>query len=216
MIKYPLHNQAGELVGEVKLVEKIFALKINTGLLHQAVKQQLNNARQTIAHAKTRSEVRGGGRKPWRQKGTGRARVGSIRSPLWRGGGAIFGPQKERNFSQKLNQKMRQAALWQALSDKVASRQLVVLDKLELTVAKTKAMQEVLKTLNDKLWQTPVSSRRSLLLLGAGPAIARASRNLTGVTVLNLNNLNVVDLLKRRCLLTTQEAVKQLQKKYQT
>ena len=124
-LKIKVYNQIGTAVKDLELNAKIFGVKPNSELLHQAVVAQGANERQVLAHTKDRSEVRGGGKKPWKQKGTGRARAGSSRSPLWSGGGVVFGPETIENFKVKINQKMKQAAIFMALSDKVASQTLV-------------------------------------------------------------------------------------------
>ena len=136
-MKTDLYNQAGEIINQVELPDQVFGLKINSDLLYQAVMAQLGNSRQVLAHTKGRSEVRGGGKKPWRQKGTGRARHGSIRSPIWKGGGVTFGPTKERNFSKTINKKMKRKALFMALSSKVTDQQLMVFDHLSIEKPKT-------------------------------------------------------------------------------
>ena len=150
MSKVNIYNQKAETVGELELDAKVFAVKPNEALVHQAVVAQLANERQVLAHTKDRSEVRGGGKKPWRQKGTGRARQGSIRSPQWIGGGIVFGPLKTRNFSLKINKKMKQKAMFMALSDKLASNDLIVLDNLEMKESKTKAFDLILTNLEKK------------------------------------------------------------------
>ena len=140
-MKTVIYNLKGEEVGESDLPSEIFGFKkLNHDLMHQALVAQIANSRQVIAHTKTRKEVKGGGRKPWRQKGTGRARHGSIRSPLWKGGGVTFGPRKNKNFSKKINKKMKRKALFMALSSKVLDKEIVLVDKLVLRDAKTNAM----------------------------------------------------------------------------
>jgi len=130
-MKIKVYNQTAEFVHDLEVSEKIFGVKSNPELLHQAVVTQMGNERQVLADTKDRSEVRGGGKKPWKQKGTGRARVGSSRSPIWTGGGVTFGPTSDRNFSKKINKKMKQKAIFMALSDKLAGGTLVILDELK-------------------------------------------------------------------------------------
>ena len=144
------YDQTGKEVGQTRLPLEIFGVKMNQDVVHRVVLAQRANQRQITAHTKDRSEVRGGGKKPWRQKGTGRARHGSIRSPLWRGGGVTFGPRKERNFKQKINKKMRRKALFMVLSAKAKDNLLVILSDLKLEKPKTKLMAEVLKQLPAK------------------------------------------------------------------
>ena len=149
-LKTQVFSQTGEKVKEVELNPAIFDIPVKENVVHQVVTAQLANSRIIIADTKDRSEVRGGGRKPWRQKGTGRARHGSIRSPLWVGGGVTFGPTKERNFKKKINKKMKTKALFMCLSDKVNNNLLILLDKLNLEKGKTKEIVEVIKNLNNK------------------------------------------------------------------
>lgn len=150
-MKYDVYNLQAEKIKKVDLNPAIFGVPAVAGLLHQAVVAQTANARKVLAHTKGRGDVRGGGRKPWRQKGTGRARHGSSRSPIWVGGGVTFGPSKDRNFSQKINKKMRRKALFMALSDRAADKSLALVDKLEFTSAKTKEFANVLGAFKDVL-----------------------------------------------------------------
>ncbi|MFA5155365.1 MAG: 50S ribosomal protein L4 [Patescibacteria group bacterium] len=212
-MKIKVYNQSAEPVKDLELPVKIFGVKPNNELLHQAVVASQANSRQVLAHTKDRSEVSGGGKKPWKQKGTGRARAGSSRSPLWRGGGVTFGPTKDRNFKQKLNQKMKQKALFMALSDKVASSALLVLDQLQLSEYKTKAFNQILSALEKKVLN---SERRDILIVNTGKneAVRYSGRNLSGVKVINLENLNLLDILNYKNLLLTEAGVNLLTDRY--
>ncbi|MBI4425971.1 MAG: 50S ribosomal protein L4 [Candidatus Kerfeldbacteria bacterium] len=207
MPKVPVFNLEGKEVGVKELPDRIFGLSVSPALVEQAVEAQRANARQAIAHTKTRAEVRGGGRKPWRQKGTGRARHGSIRSPIWKGGGVAHGPRSNRNFSIKLNQKAKQRALFMVLSDKVASRQLVVVDSFELPTVKTKIFAQLLKRL-------PVAASTLLVLPAKNEVLEKSSRNIPGVTPILGNSLNVVDVLRHRTVLMPAEAVEVIERTY--
>jgi len=218
MLKVKVYNTEGLPVGEQQLAVKIFAVKPNQALIHQAVVTQQANERQVLAHTKDRSEVRGGGKKPWRQKGTGRARAGSSRSPIWIGGGVTFGPTKDRNFSKKLNKKMKQQALFMALTDKLQNENLAVVDKLEIAEYKTKAMNEILKNLETKVLKIKPDkkAKRSLLvILGKKDEKTFISgRNLVGAEIINLDNINIVEVLKYKSLILTVDGVKRLEKTY--
>lgn len=228
-VKIKVYNQAGEAVGEEELASRVFAVKANGALVHQAAVAQLANARQVLAHTKDRSEVRGGGKKPWRQKGTGRARHGSSRSPLWIGGGVTFGPTKERNFKKSINKKMRQKALLMVLSDRVSNNDLVVLNEIRLNEFKTKAFQEILKALENKVLAVNLKKdekeekgkkvkqpKRSFLIIleGKDEKTKYSGRNLAGVKIINLENINIVDLLKYKNLILTQGGIKKLSERY--
>jgi len=214
MIKYQIYNQKGESVGEQKLSDRIFKVKTNIALIHQAVVTQMANQRPVIAHTKGRSEVRGGGKKPWKQKGTGRARAGSTRSPIWIGGGVTFGPTNERNFKKKINLKMKQKALFMALSDKTEQKNLVILDKLDITEFKTSAFNKIVKNVEEKI-ENKENKKRSLLIISdkLDEKSKYASRNLVGLKLMNLNNINIVDLLKYRDLTLTTEVIKKLEER---
>lgn len=214
MSKVNIYNQKAETVGELDLNEKVFAVKPSEALVHQAVVAQLANERQVLAHTKDRSEVRGGGRKPWRQKGTGRARQGSIRSPQWIGGGVVFGPLKTRNFSVKINKKMKQKAIFMALSGKLASNDLVVLENLEMKEAKTKSFNQILANLEKKIFATEGKKRSVLVINDNNESVKRSGRNLVGVEILSVDNINVVDLLKYKKLIFTVDGVKKLEERY--
>lgn len=218
MLKVKVYNQEAEAVGERELSQRVFGVKASPALIHQAVVAQLANERQVLAHTKDRSEVRGGGRKPWRQKGTGRARAGSTRSPIWIGGGVTFGPTKDRNFSKKINKKMKQQAILMALSDRLASDNLAVLDKIEIAEFKTKKFNQILNKLEDKILKTKkekVAKRSILVVLDKKNQMALYSgRNLAGAAVINLDNINLIDLLKYRDLVLTVEGIKKLEKIY--
>lgn len=212
-----VYNQEGKEVSELGLNEAIFGLPWNADLVHQAVRVALANQRQVVASTKDKAQVKGGGKKPWRQKGTGRARHGSIRSPLWKGGGITFGPTKERNFKLKLNKKMARKAFLTVLSAKAKDNELLILDDLKLKTSKTKEMAMVMKNLPKiKSGLLVLLDRRSL---GEGgnhkdETIKRAARNLPNLEVTNINNLNILDVLKHQYLILTKESVEYLEKKY--
>lgn len=183
----PIRNMAGETVGEVDLRDDVFAVPVNQAVMHQALVRQRANARQGTVQTKTRAQVRGGGRKPWRQKGTGRARQGSIRAPQWKGGGVVFGPHP-RSYAQRMPRKMRRLALRSALSAKAAADRVVVLDALQLETPRTKEMLNMLGRL---------AVQGSALILLAEPdwAVERSVGNIPGVSTLRTVSLNVADLL---------------------
>jgi large subunit ribosomal protein L4 len=187
-MQVPVYNTQGEQVSETELRDDIFAVPINQALMHQALLRQLANARLGTHKTKTRSEVVGGGRKPWRQKGTGRARQGSIRAPQWRGGATVFGPTP-RSYRQKMPRKMRRQALRSALSVKATGSQVKVLDALEMSAPKTKEMMSLLQNLG-------VDSSALILLPQRDEVILRSVRNLPEVRTLVAQYLNVRDLLK--------------------
>ncbi len=198
-MRVPVRNMMGETVGEIDLRDDVFGIEPNTAVMHQALVRQLANARLGTHKAKTRAEVSGGGQKPWRQKGTGRARQGSIRSPLWKGGGVVGGPVP-RSYAQKMNRKMRRLALRSALSVKAADSQLFVMDSLEMAQPKTKEMAAVLDRLN-------VDSTALILLPEANPNVELSARNLPYVKTLRANCLNVRDLLRYEYLVMPLGAV---------
>jgi large subunit ribosomal protein L4 len=210
MLKAKVYNMNGEVVGEEKLDPALFEVSAKEGLIHQAVVAQMANRRQVLAHTKNRGEVRGGGIKPWRQKGTGRARVGSIRSPLWVGGGVVFGPRNERNFKQKINKKMKRKALLMCLSDRAKDERIILLDKLELENFKTKKFLEILNKLPNK-------EKKTLLVLADNDKkIIKSAANLPKVKTIESVNLNVIDVLNNEYLMlpvATMRAVEENLKK---
>ncbi len=199
-MQVPVHNMAGEVVGHTELREDIFGVPINRAVMHQALVRQLANARLGTHKTKTRSDVRGGGRKPWRQKGTGRARHGSIRAPQWRKGGTVFGPQP-RSYRQRMPRKMRRLALRSALSVKAAEQQIVVVDALEMSAPKTKDMVAMLDGLT-------ISSSALILLPEENENVERSANNLPGVKAIRAQYLNIRDILGYDYLLLPLEAVK--------
>lgn len=212
-MKIKVYNQTAEFVHDLEVSEKIFGVKSNPELLHQAVVTQMGNERQVLADTKDRSEVRGGGKKPWKQKGTGRARVGSSRSPIWTGGGVTFGPTSDRNFSKKINKKMKQKAIFMALSDKLVNGTLVILDDLKMEEFKTKKINEVLTAIESKVLN---NERRNILIINDSKdeKVKYSARNLKGTEIINLENINIVELLKFKNLLLTEAAVKTLEERY--
>ncbi|MCX6795723.1 MAG: 50S ribosomal protein L4 [Candidatus Falkowbacteria bacterium] len=212
-MKIKVYNQSAKEVSELEVSDKVFGLKSNPELIHQAVIAQMSNERQVLADTKDRSEVRGGGKKPWKQKGTGRARVGSSRSPLWRGGGVTFGPTSDRNFSVKINKKMKQKALLMSISDKIANSSFVALDKLVFEEFKTKDFNTFLSAVEKEVL---ANDRRSVLLVNSekDEKVKYSGRNLKGVEIINLENLNILDILKYRNLIMTEEAVKKIAEQY--
>ncbi len=206
MAKLDLYTMKGDRKGEIEVSDEIFALEPNQDLLHRAVVIQLGNKRQGTHKAKDRSEVRGGGRKPYRQKGTGRARQGSIRSPLKIGGGVTFGPLP-RSYRKTMPKKMRRQALKSALSACVQGEKMLVLDELQLQEIKTKAMAELLNNLKlDKSTLVILDSKNKVVELSA--------RNIPGVTVEYVNTINVYDLLKHDKVLMTEASIRKLEEVY--
>jgi len=187
-MQVPVYNIRGEQVSETELRDDIFAVPINQALMHQALVRQLANARLGTHKTKTRGEISGGGRKPWRQKGTGRARQGSIRSPQWRGGGTVFGPTP-RSYEQQMPRRMRRQALRSALSAKASETQVRVVDTLDMDAPKTREIQGVLRNLG-------IDSSALILLPQRDEMILRSVRNLSQVRTLVAQYLNVRDLLK--------------------
>lgn len=195
-------------MGEIALDPRLFDVKVKPALVHEVVVSQMANSRSAIAHTKDRGEVAGTGKKPWKQKGTGRARHGSRRSPIWIGGGITFGPRNVRNFSKKVNQKVKRTALAMVLSDKVASSQFVVVDTFRLENGKTKELAKSLK-------QLPISTKKKLIITRAEQKdVARAARNLPNVTSLPVHSLNVVDMLRYGSLVISKDALEELPKLY--
>ncbi len=201
-----VYNQQGEAIGEQELNPKLFDIAINEGLVHRAAVAQLANRRKVLAHTKDRGEVRGGGKKPWAQKGTGRARHGSIRSPIWKGGGVTFGPTKDRNFKLKINKKMRRKALLICLSDKARGEKIVLVDQLELTQPKTKELKKILE-------QLPVKGKKILLAFNkSNKNFLQAGKNLEKLWVTTVNSLNVLDLLNYEYLMMPLAGLEELEK----
>ncbi len=194
-----IYNGQGERVGELELNHVVFGAEVKEHLLFDVCQMLLNNRRRGTASTKTRSEVRGGGRKPWRQKGTGRARHGTIRSPIWTGGGVTFGP-KPRNYRYMLPKKVRRAAMRSALSSKVQQKELTVLDGLQLAQPKTREMVNLLKNLN---------AEGRVLLVTAGPDenVFKSGRNIPKVKTTVANQINVLDILSCDRLIMTADAV---------
>lgn len=209
-MKIDIYNQKGEKTGNIELPEKVFGLPWNSALVHQVMTAMLANKRANTAHAKTRSEVRGGGRKPWRQKGLGRARHGSIRSPIWKGGGVTFGPRNERNYSQKINQKMKKGALLTALSQKVRDNEVLILDKITLEKPKTKEAATIMKALSKIKNFGKIAGQRKnsiILLPNKEREIFRAFRNLAGTDISEARNINLLDVLNYKYLVFPKDSL---------
>ena len=203
MPKVTVYNQLGESVGEIELDEAIFGIEINEHAVYEVVKNQLANKRQGTQSAKTRAEVRGGGRKPWRQKGTGRARQGSTRSPQWTGGGVVFAP-KPRDYSYSVPKKVKRIALKSVLTSKVNDEEIIVLDNLNFDGISTKVAKKVLNDIK--------ANKKALVVVGSNNEIVYKSfRNLKGVQVASAENINVYDILKYDSLVVTQDAVKKIE-----
>ena len=198
-------NMEGKEVGSMELNDAVFGVEINEHLVHQAVVLQLANNRQGTQKAKTRSEVRGGGRKPWRQKGTGHARQGSTRSPQWTGGGVVFAPVP-RDYSFKMNKKEKRAALKSVLTSKVQENKFIVLDELKLAEVKTKEMKKVLDNLK---------VNNALVIIGDDSEnVALSARNIAGVQTASVNTINVFDMLKYNTIIATKSSVASIEEVY--
>ncbi len=218
-MKVEVYNHKGKKSKDVDLPEDIFGLNWNADLVHQVFESMRSNARANTAHTKDRSEVRGGGRKPWRQKGTGQARHGSKRSPIWVGGGITFGPRSERNYDKKINKKMRTKALFVALSQKLRDGQILFIEAFGDVSGKTKDMQEVLKSLEGIKGFETINTKKHNNIFMTSPevsdALKNASQNIHHLTLRDVKNLNVVDVLNFRYLVISnpEESVEFLQTK---
>lgn len=205
MATVAVYNVEGKEVDKLELNDSIFGVEINEHLVHMAVVSQLANKRQGTQSAKTRAEVRGGGRKPWRQKGTGHARQGSTRSPQWAGGGVVFAP-KPRDYSISLNKKEKRIALKSALSSRVAEEKFIVLDELKMDEVKTKKMQNVLDNLK---------VNKALVVMSDNDAnVVLSARNIAGIKTASTNTINVYDILKYDTFVVTKDAVAKIEEVY--
>ena len=206
MANVSVFDMKGSKVGSIDLDDAVFGVEINEHLVHMAVVQQLANNRQGTQKAKTRSEVSGGGRKPWRQKGTGHARQGSIRAPQWTGGGVVFAPVP-RDYSFKMNRKEKRAALKSALTDKVNSEKFIVVDKLELDEYKTKKMVEILDNLK-------VEGKSLLVLAENNEKVVKSAANIEEVQTASVETLNVYDIVNNGTMVVTKDAALKIQEVY--
>lgn len=205
MAKVSVYNIEGKEVDTIELNDAVFGVEVNEHLVHMAVVNQLANNRQGTQKAKTRSEVSGGGRKPWRQKGTGHARQGSIRAPQWTGGGVVFAPVP-RDYEVKMNKKERRAALKSALTSKVQDNKLVVVDSLALAEAKTKEMQKVLTNLK--------AEKALIVTAGDDQNVVLSARNIADVQTATVNTINVYDVMKHSTVVVTKDAVASIEEVY--
>ena len=206
MPKLNVLNVNGQNVGEIELAEAVFGVEVNEHVLYEVVKNQLANKRQGTQSAKTRAEVRGGGRKPWKQKGTGRARQGSIRAVQWVGGGVAFAP-KPRDYRYTLPKKVRRLAMKSALSAKVQNNEIIVLDAFTMEAPKTKEFAQILKNIN--------ASKKALVVTAEkNDNVVKSARNIEGVQAATVNTINVYDILKYDTFVITTDAVKKVEEVY--
>lgn len=206
-MKTKVYNLEGKEAGEIELPERIFNVPANDDLIHQVVVAQMANSRQAIADTKDRGEVSGGGKKPWKQKGTGRARHGSSRSPIWKGGGVTFGPTSERNFTKRINKKMKAKALFMVLSEKLREEKILVLDEAKLEKPSTKDMLKSFGKLSIKT--------KALMALGEkDDNFLKSVGNIKNVSVIASDSLNVVDLLKNDMFVVNKAGLKRIEETY--
>jgi len=212
-LEMAVYDQGGKEISKIGLPQEIFGLKINNSVVQQAVQAQLANTRQSVAHTKDRGEVRGGGKKPWRQKGSGRARHGSRRSPIWVGGGTTFGPRSEKNYGQKINKKLKRQALFMVLAGKLKDGQLLVLDDLKLQNPKTREMAAIVNNLKTKVI-TDLDRGALIILPQKNETVIRAAKNLSKFQTIGAANLNVVDLLNKKYLVLLKDSIETIKKTY--
>lgn len=213
-MKFPVYNLAAEKIKDIELSSRIFGVSVKPEVVHQVVVAQEANARQPIADTKTRGEVRGGGKKPWRQKGTGRARQGSIRSPQWKGGGVVFGPTSERNFSKRVNKKQKQLALAMCLTDKAANKSMAIFDDIKFDNGKTKELNSWIKGLKTKLAEVKDGKKFLLVLAKNDAQTVLAALNLTNVNVIQADSLNCRALLLADKVLVAEKAIDKIESHY--
>lgn len=214
-----VYNNKGKEAGKIELSEKVFGLSWNADLVHQVVHTMRNNARTPVAHVKDRSEVRGGGRKPWKQKGTGRARHGSSRSPIWTGGGVTHGPRKEKDYSGKINKKMSVKALYTILSEKMRNNEILFVDTFDIKEPKTKEGKTILESLSKiKGFETLITKKNNSAFIAFGETdnnILQSFSNFGNIEADNIKNLDPLDVLKYKILIVTKpkESVKFIESK---
>ena len=203
-MKTKVYNLQGKATGEMELADKVFGVKVNPEVVHQVFVQMTNNQREPWADTKSKGEVSGGGRKPWQQKGTGRASLGSIRSPIWKGGGVVFGPRTDRNYVTKINKKTRQLATRMCLSDKAAAQRLLVVEEMAFAEPKTKLFSAFVKAM-------PKFNSLLVLTDGKNPNIMRMARNVANVRVERAEDANVIDLMNWQAVLTDKAGIKKME-----
>jgi len=214
-----LYNQTGKSAGKLSLPKEVFGLPWNADLVHEVVRLMNSNSRNSIAHAKTRGEVRGGGKKPWKQKGTGRARHGSSRSPIWVGGGTTHGPRKDKNFDRKINKKMRTKALFTILSRKYKDGEILFVDSLDITTPKTTNAKSILVSLGGIKGYEKLSTKKSnaavITIDKKSDALIKSFRNIGSVSVEEFRNVNPVSILNHALLVVSNptESLKTLEAK---
>ncbi|MFA7169604.1 MAG: 50S ribosomal protein L4 [Candidatus Paceibacterota bacterium] len=206
-MKTKVYNLEGKETGEIDLPERIFNVPVNEDLIHQVVVAQMANSREVIADTKDRGEVRGGGKKPWKQKGTGRARHGSTRSPIWKGGGVTFGPTTERNFSKRINKKMKTKALFMVLSEKLREEKIMILEDVKMEKPSTKGMIKTLEKLSIK--------SKALFALGKKDnGMIKSVGNISNISLIAGDSINVVDILKNDLFVMNKEGLKKIEETY--
>lgn len=207
MAKVKIYKLDGSVVGELTLATEIFDVVGNQGLIHEASLAQSLNARQPLAHTKTRADVRGGGKKPWKQKGTGRSRHGSIRSPIWKGGGVTFGPTKEKKYARKINKKMNRSAIFSVLSRKMEDKEIKIIDGFDREIKKSKEWGKILNKI--------IGLKSRVLLVPASTNnIHQSVANIRNVDAVSAKSLNVYDLLKHKNIVFEKEAIGEAEKHY--
>ena len=205
-MKYPVLNQKGKQIEEISLSKEVFGVKLNKDLMHQVIVSQQANKRQGNAHTKQRGEVSGGGRKPWKQKGLGRARHGSTRSPIWKGGGTTFGPINEKIFEKKIPKKMKRKAMFMGLSSKVENKDLILVDNIEMNEAKTKLALEIFNNL------VPEKKKSLIVLPDLNKSIILATRNIPHLKTIQAKDLSCLAVLSCKNLIILKESIDVIEK----
>lgn len=208
-MKTEVYNQKGEVLEEIEVPQNIFDVAFNNDLVYQVYKSLLSNQRKPIAFSKNRAEVRGGGKKPWAQKGTGRARHGSTRSPIWKGGGVVFGPrQKEENLKKKVNKKMKKASVRIILSKKLKDKEIRIIDKFEIKEIKTKEIFNILK----QIFKKDITKSILILLDSKEKTLTRALKNISRIEIANISDVSILNLLNNKFVMFSKEALSTLEK----
>lgn len=206
-MKTKIYNIEGKEVGQLEVPERIFNVPVNEDLIHQVAVAQMANSRQAIADTKDRGEVRGGGKKPWKQKGTGRARHGSSRSPIWKGGGVTFGPTSDRNYSKMVNKKMKTKALFMVLSEKLKNNKILVLDTFAVEKPSTKNMLKMLSSLS-------VKTKALMALDQKDEKVIKSVNNISNVSLIASDSMNIVDLMKNDMLIINAKGIEKIEETY--